>query len=244
MTTFFKTLISKARIIVLASQLLLFAPTAYADGIITPSTFKIKFYETGLRKSATGETSPIFQSTSGIEIDLSSPETYSLATAVRPTADTWDQGYALTSNSVVIAGNDTSGCYIQAGATDADTDGTYEVVTNNAALSGMATITENEFGIDGNAFGPANAAVTATVNGIAATTLTVSLVSSSNLTPGGGGTVNRWMFLGTLADPVEITSNNSGTIIYTIDTSESMQIINTCSSVDFVNTKFNISIEQ
>jgi hypothetical protein len=213
---------------------------ARADGIFRPTAFKVTFYEIGLRNSVTGARNPIFQSNSGTQVDLSQPSTLTLISGSRPTNGTWDQAYALFSNSIILGGTDGNGCFIQSGATDTDNDGTFEIVTNNAALSGLATTTESSFG---GSLGPGTPSVTSAVNGSAVTNLESYLVSSSNPTPGGGGSINRFLFIGTIGNPVTITDQSTGTVTYIIDTSRALETSGGCTRVSYSNTGFNISIE-
>ena len=213
---------------------------AYADGIFRPSSFKVTFYEIGFRDSVTGNRTAIFQNSSGTQVDLSQPTTLSLITGVRPQNGTYDQGYALISNSIVLAGTDGNGCYIRAGATASSSNGTFAIVTNNAALRGEGTTTETSWN---GSLGPVTPTVTSTVNGSAVSSLSNYLVSSTNPTPNGGGTINRFLFLGALAKPVIISDSNSGTVTYTVDTSRALEIGLGCGAVFYTGTKFNISVE-
>lgn len=231
----------KASLTALASLALLSGAPSLADGIFRPTAFKVTFYEIGLRDSASGTRNPVFQNASGIQADLSSAKTLDLASGVTPSAGTWDQLYALVGNTIVLGGGDGTGCFIRSGASDTDTDGTFEIVTNNAALSGEGTTIEPSFG---GSLGPNTPAVTTNVNGSAVTGFTQYLVSSSNPLPGGGGTIDRFLFVGTLGSPVTIKDKVKGTIIYTVDTSQALQITGGCGSVNYANTKFNMSVEQ
>jgi hypothetical protein len=215
--------------------------TAKADGIFRPTSFKVTFYEIGLRNSSTGARNPIFQSNDGRQVNLSNPATINLANGGRPQSGSWDQAYALFSNTIGLAGTDGAGCYIRGGASDTDSDGSWEIVTNNAALSGEATTTETSFGFG--FLGPGTPAVASSVNGTAVNNLRSYLVSSTNPIPGGGGAIDRFLFIGTLASPVTITDSNSGTINYTVNTSRALETSGGCASVSYSNTTFNISIE-
>jgi hypothetical protein len=206
-----------------------------------PSVFKVTFYEIGLRDSTTGERNPVFQNPSGTQVDLSNATTLNLISGSRPQSGTWDQLYVLIGNSLTLAGTDGNGCFIQAGATDTDTDGTFEIVTNNPALSGQGTTTESSFG---GSFGPNTPAVATSVNGTAVTSLRQYLVSSTNPVPGGGGTINRFLFIGNLGAAVTTTDSNTGTISYSVDASQALDIAAGCASVNYANTKFNMSVQQ
>jgi len=219
--------------------------TARADGIFRPSTFKITFYEIGIRNSSTGALLPVFKESNGIEYDLSSPNvTFNPPSNFSLVPGSYDQLYVLTSNVLKISGNDGT-CFITGGASQTQNDGDWAVVQTGNAGAGEATITENGFNSGGvYDLGPVTPAVSAAVNGTATSTLAQYLVSSSNPVPGGGGTVNRFLFIGGLANSINLdASTTTKTVGITIDTSQSGRITGNCAVYRFSLTKFALTIK-
>jgi len=231
-----------------ATTLALSIPS-YANGVFRPSAFKVKFYEIGLRNSATAERTPIFLSTDGTTLDLSNTKDHidSLSAGQRtPALGSWDQVYALLSNTITASGNDGT-CFIENGATDTDNDGRWEIVTAVAANAGEGSYTEPSYG-DGGFLGPNDPSVTSNVNGTPVTSLKQWLVSSSNPTPGGGGAINRMLFIGTPAQPVVVTDGPKK-VTYYVDVNEALRMVDGtgnnqgCAAVRSNIIRFNIGIE-
>ena len=217
--------------------------SAFADGIFRPSKFKVTFYQIGLRQSSTGVLNPILDSGTGVEVDLSNPgDSLSLASGKEPRDGKWDQIYALVSNRIKVAGTDGNGCFIRSGAAAAFTNGTSAIVTANAAQSGEATTISEDYGTPGD-FGPYTPSITSSVNGTSTSDLKEYLVSSTNPTPNGGGSINRFLYIGSIS-PVTINSGSRGSVIYTIDTSQAGQISGNCGGYSYGNLQFNMSIQQ
>jgi len=216
---------------------------ANADGIFRPTTFKVTFYQIGLRDSVTGTLNPILNNPNGVEVDLSSPgKSLALASGERPSSGQFDQLYVLIENSFNVSGTDGNGCYIRSGSSAIHSGGTTAIVTSNSALSGEGTSIHMDYGSPGN-YGPYTPDIMSSVNGNAVTNLKEYLVSSSNPTPNGGGTINRYLYLGDIPS-VSIDSTSKGSVIYTIDTSRAGRISGSCGGFSFGNVKFNMSVLQ
>ena len=67
-------------------------------------------------------------------------------------------------------------------------------------------------------------------------------------TPGLGGTINSYLFLGDLANSIDLDSTKEGTLWVDVDSSEAIEVnngqIGTCNEMNWENTKFGLSIEQ
>lgn len=224
------------------SALPLCTTKASADGIFRPDTFKVTFYQIGFRNSTTGTLNPVLNSSSGVEADLSNAgSSLSLASSQTPSEGNWDQIYALIKNSIKVSGTDGNGCFIKDGASAIADDGT-AIVTTNSSESGEGTTTSMFYDGAGD-FGPYSPDIASSVNGSAVTDLKEYLVSDSNPTPSGGGTINRFLYIGNIT-PITISDGSSGTIIYTIDTSEAGEMHDNCSKYSFGNLNFNMSVIQ
>ena len=219
------------------------ASKAVADGIFRPDTFKVTFYEIGLRDSSSGTLNPILDESSGVEVDLSNAgQSLSLASGKTPASGQWDQLYVLIKNSFKVSGGDGTGCYIQDGASAIHSNGTTAIVTSNSSQSGEGTSIHNDYGTPGD-YGPYSPSITSSVNGSAVSNLKEYLVSSTNPSPNGGGTINRYLYIGDIT-PVTISSSSGGSVIYTIDTSQAAEISGSCGGFSFGNLTFNMSVTQ
>ena len=225
-------------------------PNSHATTIIRPSKLETKFYEMGFRNSSTGEFASVFSSSDGQAVDLcSSNSVQTLSENVQLTnSGTFDQMYVLVSNSVSMTGETGSGCYIKSGNYSYNS-GDIPATTTNASLSGTAIVTETGFGgNDANSSilssYKANPAVSSSVNGEAVENLTLYLVNETNKNPGEGGPYNRYLYLGDLQTSINLSITKKGTLWIDTDTSESVSINSGCTSFNWENTKFGLSIEQ
>ena len=225
-------------------------PNSYAETIIRPSKLETKFYEMGFRNSSTGEFASVFSSSDGQAVDLSSSNSVqTLSENVQLTnSGTFDQMYVLVSNSVSITGETGSGCYIKSGNYSYNY-GDIPATTTNASLSGTAIVTETGFGgSDANSSFSStytvSPAVSSSVNGEAVENLTLYLVNETNKNPGEGGPYNRYLYLGDLQTSINLSITKKGTLWIDTDTSESVSINSGCTSFNWENTKFGLSIEQ
>ena len=71
--------------------------------------------------------------------------------------------------------------------------------------------------------------------------LKVALVSSSNPVVGGGGTVNRRLFFGTLPQAINTNTQANGTIWITVDPTNRFE--DSCSTYTEDGIKFNLSVQ-
>lgn len=213
----------------------------YADGTFRPTNFKVTFYEVGVQNSSSGSRSPIFQNTSGEELDIANAGTQLFSRLTKPANGTYDQIYVLVNNSVKINGADGTGCFTRGGATSAVTSGEYAVTTNNAALRGEATTTETGFGGVGEN-GPVTPRLIGSING-SVRTVTLGLVSSTNPVIGGGGTINRYLYTGDIGKTYRITDSTTGTIAFHFDTSSGVTFQGTCARSTYGLLSVNLAIE-
>ena len=229
--------------IVASSNLLLIAPLK-ADGVFQPTKLAIDFYEIGLRNSTTEKLLPVFKNDNGVNIDLvSGAGEEELAKGISlDSTGSYDQMYVLTSNAPVISGNDGKGCYVKAGSYS-DNDGEWSAATSNVALAGEATLTETGFGGSNSDYGPVSPAVTTYFNGTQTTSLVEYLVNGENKTPGSGGTFNRYLFVGALANSIDLSKVESGTVWISVETSNTSEMSGLCSVYTWNDTKFTLSIE-
>ena len=212
---------SKVLATILASSNLFISAPLKADGVFQPTKLAIDFYEIGLRNSTTEKLLPVFKNDNGLNIDLvSGAGEEELANGVSlDTTGTYDQMYVLTSNSPVISGNDGEGCYIKAGSYE-DYDGEWAAATADSSLAGDATLTETGFGGSDSDYGPTSPAVTTYFNGTQTTSLVEYLVNGENKTPGAGGTFNRYLFVGELANSIDLSQVKEGTVWISVETSD------------------------
>tara|TARA_B100000963_G_scaffold359598_1_gene387355 strand:- start:922 stop:1230 length:309 start_codon:yes stop_codon:yes gene_type:complete len=93
-----------------------------------------------------------------------------------------------------------------------------------------------------------NPAVTTTLNGTQTSNLVLYLVNKDTKTPGLGGTINSYLFLGDLASSISLDSTKEGTLWVDVDSSEALEVnngkIGTCNTMNWQNTKFGLSVEQ
>ena len=226
----------------------LYSLSALADGRFSPSTFRVTFYEIGFVDPNTGLKFEILNSTSGTEIDFSTPGSASvLADNIRPPGrGTYTHAYAVISNRYKLAGNDGTGCYLSSGNYTVGIVGSdwgYASTTTNsssaATAANPAVLWENTYGLITNtdpnlppgAFGPENPNVTASVNNNVASLVTylttASQPTSTNIS-GARTTRERVYFLGSLSQPITIDSSSGGNIAFTISASNSGQLSNGC----------------
>ena len=101
---------------------------------------------------------------------------------------------------------------------------------------------------DTSTYASTNPAVTTTLNGIQTTNLALYLVNKDTKTPGLGGTINGYLFLGNLANEISLDSTKEGTLWVDIDSSEAIEVNNGkvggCNTMNWQNTKFGLSVEQ
>ena len=219
-----------------------------------PTKLQAKFYEIGFRNSTSGEFATVFANSSGTDVDLATEGGLNtLSSGMSLTnSGTFDQMYILVSNTVSVSGNPFSGCYIK--TVDVSyTEGDFEIGTTNSALAGTANMTEIGFrGVAAdmsnlNSY-KTNPAVTTTLNGTQTTNLDLYLVNKDTKTPGLGGTINSYLFLGDLANSIDLDSTKEGTLWVDVDSSEAIEVnngkIGTCNEMNWENTKFGLSVEQ
>ena len=235
---------SKVLATILASSNLFLSAPLKADGVFQPTKLAIDFYEIGLRNSTTEKLMPVFKNDNGLNIDLvSGAGEEELANGISlDSTGTYDQMYVLTSNSPVISGNDGDGCYIKAGSYE-DNDGEWAAATTDSSLAGDATLTETGFGGSDSDYGPVNPAVTTYFNGTQTTSLVEYLVNGDNKTPGAGGTLNRYLFVGVLANSIDLSQVKEGTVWISVETSDTSEMSESCTVYEWNNTKFTLSVE-
>ena len=218
-----------------------------------PTKLLAKFYEIGFRNSTSGEFATVFANSSGTDIDLATDgglNTLSSGMSLS-NSGTFDQMYILVSNTVSVSGNPFSGCYVK--TVDVSyTNGDFNIGTTNSALAGTANLTETGFsGVADmsnlNSY-KTNPAVTTTLNGTQTSNLDLYLVNKDTKTPGLGGTINSYLFLGDLANSIDLDSTKEGTLWVDVDSSEAIEVnngkIGTCNTMNWQNTKFGLSVEQ
>ena len=228
---------------------LLFLPSSLADTLFRPDKLEVRFYEMGFRNSESGEFASVFSNSNGIVIDLSSPESVqTLSSNVNlSNTGTFDQMYVLVSNTVLISGNK-DGCYIKEGEYSYN-EGNIPAATSNSELAGTAIMTETGFGGEDASTADittyrVSPAVSSSVNGVAVNNLLSYLVNGTNKNPGSGGPYNRYLYLGDLQSSINLDSSKEGTLWIDTDTSQTAQLENDCTEMNWVNTKFGMSVEQ
>ena len=211
----------------------------------SPTQFKITFYKMGLESSSTGERWAIFDDPNGQEVDFSQPSTVStLATGVSAVSGIWDRIFVVTSNSQTVSGSTSSNsCFVKAGSYTKSEFGEYRAATTDSGLAGVATIIEDTFSDTAGQIdvSPVLTLVSSEFNGDQVSDLKVALVSSSNPVVGGGGTVNRRLFFGTLPQAINTNTQANGTIWITVDPTNRFE--DSCSTYTEDGIKFNLSVQ-
>ena len=211
----------------------------------SPTQFKITFYKMGLESSSTGERWAIFDDPNGQEVDFSQPSTVStLATGVSAVSGIWDRIFVVTSNSQTVSGSTSSNsCFVKAGSYTKSEFGEYRAATTDSGLAGVATIIEDTFTDEDGVIviDPVETRVSSEFNGEQVSDLKVALVSSSNPVVGGGGTVNRRLFFGTLPQAINTNTQANGTIWITVDPTNRFE--DSCSTYTEDGIKFNLSVQ-
>ena len=230
-----------------AIALLAFMPItspALADGKFRPDKFEITFYQLGFENSTSGARWAIFESATGVDVDLANQNSVStLISNIQAQKGTWDRIYALVANSEVVSGSGT-GCYVKAGTfNQTDSSADYGGATTNASEAGEGTFIETHFGSK-ESLGPVTTDTSVEVNGQAVSNLKIALVNSDNPVVGGGATsatVNRRLYYGPLATSIDTSSKESGTVWITIDPSSSFE--DSCTNFDEDYGKVMLSVE-
>jgi len=215
-----------------------------AEVSFRPTKFALTFYQIGFENSTTGERWPIFNDSNGKVVDFNNQnEINDLVSNVKAKEGTWDTIYSLVSNSQVVNGSK-DGCYMKSGTFTPNGSYDYDATTTNIALAGEATIVETSLG-DSSPRGPVETDVTLSVNGEAVQSFKIALVNSSNPVVGGGGSVNRRLFYGTLSTPIDTKSKQEGTIWMSIDPTN--VFLDSCSMYDEAGEsggiKFGLSVQ-
>ncbi len=236
----------------------LFSTTNFAladnDLQFRPTKLEAKFYEIGFRNSTSGKLVSVFSSSEGVPINLATQGGLNTLSSGMGLTDsgTFNQMYVLVSNTVSISGTAYTGCFIKSGDVSY-TNGDFNIGTTNSALAGTANLTETGFNgaYDLNStstYASTNPAVTTTLNGVQTTDLALYLVNKDTKTPGLGGTINGYLFLGSLASEINLDSAKEGTLWVDVDSSEAVEVNNgkvgTCNTMNWQNTKFGLSVEQ
>ena len=117
------------------------------------------------------------------------------------------------------------------------------IIRPNVALAGDATLTETGFSGSDSDYGPVNPAVTTYFNGTQTTSLVEYLVNGDNKTPGAGGTLNRYLFVGVLASSIDLSQVKEGTVWISVETSDTSEMSESCTVYEWNNTKFTLSVE-
>ena len=218
-----------------------------------PSKLEAKFYEIGFRNSNSGDFASVFSNSSGTDIDLATEGGINnLSSGLNLTnSGEFNQMYILVSNTVSVSGNPFSGCFVK--SVDVSySNGDFNIGTTNSALAGTANLTETGFSgvADMSSLDTykTNPAVTTTLNGTQTSNLDLYLVNKDTKTPGLGGTINAYLFLGDLATPINLDASKTGTLWFDVDSSEAIEVNNgelgTCNTMNWQNTKFGLSVEQ
>ena len=235
----------------------LFSTTNFAladnDLQFRPTKLEAKFYEIGFRNSTSGEFASVFSNSSGTDINLATDGGINnLSSGLTLTnSGTFDQMYILVSNTVSVSGNPFSGCFIKSSDVSYS-NGDFNIGTTNSALAGTSNLTETGFNGVANMSSlstyKTNPAVTTTLNGTQTSNLVLYLVNKDTKTPGLGGTINSYLFLGDLASSISLDSTKEGTLWVDVDSSEALEVnngkIGTCNTMNWQNTKFGLSVEQ
>ena len=219
-----------------------------------PEKLETKFYEIGFRNAASGKLVSVFSNSEGIPINLATQGGLNTLANGMGLSDsgTFDQMYVLVSNTVSVSGTAYSGCFIKSGDVSYS-NGDFNIGTNNSALAGTTNLTETGFnGVydlsDSDTYTSNNPAVTTTLNGEQTTDLALYLVNKDTKIPGLGGTINSYLFLGSLANEINLDDSKVGTLWVDIDASEAVEVNNGkvggCNTMNWQNTKFGLSVEQ
>ena len=248
--------IGKVKFALLSCSLLSVTNVALADNDLQfrPEKLETKFYEIGFRNSTSGKLVSVFANSEGVPINLATEGGLNtLASGMGLTdSGTFDQMYVLVSNTVSVSGTAYSGCFIKSGNTSYS-NGDFNLGTTNSTLAGTNNLTETGFnGVadmdNTSTYASTNPAVTTTLNGIQTTNLALYLVNKDTKTPGLGGTINGYLFLGNLANEISLDSTKEGTLWVDIDSSEAIEVNNGkvggCNTMNWQNTKFGLSVEQ
>ena len=228
--------------------------TFAADVSFRPDKLEAVFYEIGFRNSSSGKFVSVFSNSSGVVIDLATEGGLNTLSSGLSLSDsgTFDQMYVLISNTVSVSGGPVTGCYIKSGDFTYN-DGDFNIGTTNSTLAGTANLTETGFGIQDANMGVLNSyrgipAVTSSLNGTATSNLVLYLVNKETKTPGLGGTINGYLFLGDLASSINLDNSKEGTLWVEVDSSNSLEADNAstgvCDNMNWQNTKFGLSVEQ
>ena len=240
---FLKNVVASFAVLAAAADVF-FLDDAFAQ-FFSPTQFKVTFYKMGLENSSTGERWAIFDNSNGQEVDFSQPNSISsLATGVVAVSGTWDRIFAITSNSQTVSGSTTSNsCFVKAGSYTKSQFGEYRAATAISGLAGVATIIEDTFSATAGVIdvSPVDTLVSSEFNGDQVSDLKVALVSSSNPVVGGGGTINRRLFFGTLPQPINTSTKKDGTIWITVDPTNRFE--DSCSTYTEDGIKFNLSVQ-
>ena len=224
------------------------------DVSFRPDKLLAVFYEIGFRNSSSGKFLSVFSNSSGVVIDLAAEGGLNTLSSGLSLSDsgTFDQMYVLISNTVSVSGGPVTGCYIKSGDF-AYNDGDFNIGTTNSTLAGTANLTETGFGNQDanmsvlNSYS-GNPAVTTSLNGTATSNLVLYLVNKETKTPGLGGTINGYLFLGDLASSINLDDSKEGTLWVEVDSSDSLEAENVskggCDNMNWQNTKFVLSVEQ
>ena len=219
-----------------------------------PEKLETKFYEIGFRNSTSGKLVSVFSNSEGVPINLATQGGLNtLASGMGLTdSGTFDQMYVLVSNTVSLSGTAYTGCFIKSGDVSYS-NGDFNIGTTNSALAGTTNLTETGFnGVydlnDTSTYASTNPAVTTTLNGVQTTNLALYLVNKDTKIPGLGGTINGYLFLGSLANEISLNSSKEGTLWVDVDSSEAIEVNNGktggCNTMNWQNTKFGLSVEQ
>ena len=242
---FLKTVVASFAVLAAAADVF-FLDDAFAQ-FFSPTQFKVTFYKMGLENSSTGERWAVFDNSNGQEVDFSQPGSISsLATGVVAVSGTWDRIFAITSNSQTVSGSTTSNsCFVKAGSYTKSQfgGGGYPATTADSGLAGVATIIEDTFSATAGVIdvSPVDTLVSSEFNGDQVSDLKVALVSSSNPVVGGGGTINRRLFFGTLPQPINTNTKKDGTIWITVDPTNRFE--DSCSTYTEDGIRFNLSVQ-
>ena len=222
-----------------------FLDDAFGGDYFVPTQFKITFYKLGLENISTGQRWEIFDDPNGQEVDFSQPNSVSsLATGVKAISGIWDRVFAVTANRQTVSGSTNSNsCFVKAGSYTLSEFGEYRAATTDSGLAGVATIIEDTFTDEAGVIviDPVETRVSSEFNGDQVSDLKVALVSSSNPVVGGGGTINRRLFFGTLPQAVDTSAKANGTIWITVDPTNEFD--DDCSTYTTEGIKFNLSIQ-
>ena len=219
-----------------------------------PEKLEVKYYEIGFRNSNSGELVSVFSNSEGIPINLATQGGINTLVSGLNLTDsgTFDQMYVLVSNTVSVSGKAYSGCFIKSGDVSYS-NGDFNIGTTDSAIVGTANLTETGFnGVydlgDTSTYSSLNPAVTTTLNGDQTLDLALYLVNKDTKTPGLGGTINGYLFLGNLATEIDLDSSKVGTLWVDVDASEALEVnngkIGTCNTMNWQNTKFGLLVEQ